>query len=60
MKTTYTACFSRSYRDISISIASIQRKPVFEVASQRRAIEDYQSVTKEILQRCKTVLHLYL
>lgn len=36
-------------RDIAVSEASIYGKPVFEISSQSRASEDYQQLTKEIL-----------
>lgn len=38
-------------RDISVSEASIFGKPLFETAPSSRAAEDYQNLTKEILQR---------
>lgn len=40
-------------RDINVSEASIYGKPLFEIAPQSRAAEDYRSVTKQILKRLK-------
>ncbi|GAB4186848.1 MAG: ParA family protein [Simkaniaceae bacterium] len=38
-------------RDITVSVASIKGKPVFEVSSTGRAAEDYQNLTKELIKR---------
>lgn len=41
-------------RDISVSEASIHGKPLFEIAPDARAAEDYRSLSKELLKRLKT------
>ena len=40
-------------RDVAVSEASIYGQPVFEIDADSRAGEDYQAMTKEILQRLK-------
>ena len=45
-------------RDIAVSAASIQGKPVFDLATQSRASEDYKSLTDEIFSKCKMPVHL--
>jgi len=47
-------------RDITVSVASIQGKSVFEISLNSRASEDYKNVTEEIFQKCKAALHLNL
>jgi chromosome partitioning protein len=38
-------------RDINISEASIHGKPIFDTAPSSRAVEDYLSITKELIKR---------
>lgn len=38
-------------RDIKVSEASVHGKPIFEVAPEARAAEDYQRLTEEIIKR---------
>lgn len=38
-------------RDVHVSEASIHGKPIFEVAPQSRAAEDYRSLSEELLER---------
>jgi len=42
---------SKVRRDIQVSEASIHGKPIFEVAPNSRAAEDYKSLSKELLKR---------
>ena len=42
---------SKVRRDICVSEASVHGKPIFEVAPNSRASEDYLALTKEILKR---------
>ena len=42
---------SKIRRDIQVSEASIHGKPIFEVAPESRAAEDYKSLSKELLNR---------
>lgn len=37
-------------RDISVSVASIQGKPVYDVSPKSRAAEDFKNLTKELLR----------
>ena len=46
---------SKIRRDIAVSEASIYGKPIFETAPKSRAAQDYFSLTKELLTRCKAV-----
>ena len=39
-------------RDISVSRAILQGQPVFETAPHSRVSEDYQSIARELLDRC--------
>ena len=48
---------SKIRRDISVSEATIYGKPVFKTAPKCRASDDYKTLTKEILSKCKTALH---
>lgn len=45
-------------RDIAVSVASIQGKPVFDIPTNSRASEDYKSLTNELFSKCKTTVHL--
>lgn len=45
-------------RDIAVSVASIQGKPVFDIPTNSRASEDYKSLTNELFSKCKTPVHL--
>jgi len=38
-------------RDVEVTVAAIQGKPIFETAPQSRAAKDYAALTHEILQR---------
>lgn len=42
---------SKVRRDIQVSEASIHGKPIFDVAPNSRAAEDYKSLSKELLKR---------
>ncbi len=42
-------------RDIHISEASVYGKPIFEIAPQSRASQDYTRLTKEILKKLKAL-----
>lgn len=45
-------------RDIAVSVASIQGKPVFDLPINSRASEDYKSLTNELFSKCKITVHL--
>lgn len=48
---------SKIRRDIRVSEASVYGKPVFDIVKQSRAGDDYRSLAKEVLKKCKTALH---
>lgn len=44
-------------RDIAISMASIQGKPVFDISMHSRASDDYKALTRELFAKCKIAVH---